>query len=97
MYREQSRPLQEHPSWTGKTGVPTDASGGLPGGVGVALVTLAVVGGVRVLTEAVVSTDGLVHTLVDICRVNGRHSGECLTLPRSTANGRVLMTPQDFK
>jgi len=47
-------------------GLPTHASRHVPGGVGVTLVTLAQVRGVGVLTEAVVTTDGLVHTLVDI-------------------------------
>lgn len=47
-------------------GLPTHASRHVPGGVGVALVTLAQVRGVGVLTEAMVTTDGLVHTLVDI-------------------------------
>ena len=73
MYREPTHRYNSVPVGMVKRGVPTDAAGGLPGGVGVALVTLAEVGGVRVLTEAMVSTDGLVHTLVDVCRVIRRH------------------------
>lgn len=46
-------------------GLPTHALLHIPGRVGVALVTLAQVRGAGVLTEAMVTTDGLIHTLVD--------------------------------
>lgn len=51
------------PTALGLWGLPTNASRHVPGGVGVALVTMAEVRGVRVLAEAVGAADGLVGAL----------------------------------
>ena len=46
----------------------TNTSAHISGRVGVALVTLAAEGAICVLTEAMVPTDGFIHTLINICK-----------------------------
>lgn len=74
--------------------LPTNASAGVAWRVGVALVTMAAEGAVRVLTEAVVTTYGVVGALIDIWESNER--GEAIRTDTAAA-ADTRRTPPSWK